>query len=147
MPLLINDRVDVALAAGADGVHLGQSDLPAAAARRLLGPHLLLGVSAKTPGQALRALADGADYVGAGAGKCEKASEVCGVCVTSVVVETSQPLFICVFLSVPSSWSGVAILLNCDCLRHAVLGFNSLPFLSVFDKHQGDWSHRHSRTG
>ena len=49
VPLLINDRVDVALAVGADGVHVGQDDLPAAAVRRLLGPDLVLGVSVKTP--------------------------------------------------------------------------------------------------
>lgn len=65
--VLINDRVDVALAAGADGVHVGQSDLPAAAVRELLPPHMLLGVSVRTPAQALAAARDGADYVGAGA--------------------------------------------------------------------------------
>ncbi|KAL6768611.1 hypothetical protein ACKKBF_B41080 [Auxenochlorella protothecoides x Auxenochlorella symbiontica] len=66
VPLVINDRLDVALAIGADGVHLGQDDLPAAAARRLLGPDRILGVSVKTPEQAARAAADGADYVGCG---------------------------------------------------------------------------------
>jgi thiamine-phosphate diphosphorylase len=66
--VIINDRVDVALAAGAAGAHVGQDDLPAAAARRLLGADRLLGVSVKTVEQALRAQADGADYLGAGAG-------------------------------------------------------------------------------
>ena len=65
---IINDRVDVALASGADGVHVGQSDLPAAAARRLLGSHRVLGVSVKTIAQAQAAQAAGADYLGAGAG-------------------------------------------------------------------------------
>lgn len=67
VPLLINDRVDVALAAGADGAHVGQTDLPAAAVRAMLGPTALLGVSVKTPQQAADAAAAGADYVGAGA--------------------------------------------------------------------------------
>ena len=65
--VLINDRVDVALAVDADGVHVGQDDIPAKVARRLLGPGKILGVSVKTVEQALRAEADGADYLGAGA--------------------------------------------------------------------------------
>jgi hydroxymethylpyrimidine kinase/phosphomethylpyrimidine kinase/thiamine-phosphate diphosphorylase len=65
--VLVNDRLDVALAADADGVHLGQTDIPAAAARALLGPGRFLGVSAKTPAHAHAAAADGADYVGSGA--------------------------------------------------------------------------------
>lgn len=63
VPLFVNDRVDVAVAAGADGVHVGQDDLPAAAARRLIGPKMLLGVSVATRSEARAALADGADYV------------------------------------------------------------------------------------
>ena len=64
--LIINDRVDVALAVGADGVHVGQDDLPAAWARRLLGPDKVLGVSVENGAQAERAEADGADYVAIG---------------------------------------------------------------------------------
>ena len=52
MPLLINDRVDVALAAGADGVHVGQEDMAAEDARRLLGPGAIIGLSIKTVAQA-----------------------------------------------------------------------------------------------
>ena len=63
VPLVVNDRVDVALAARADGVHVGQDDLPAAEARRLVGPAMLLGVSVATADQACKALSDGADYV------------------------------------------------------------------------------------
>ncbi len=66
--MIINDRVDVALAADADGAHIGQSDLPAAAARQLLGPNKILGVSCKTVEQAMAAEAAGADYIGSGAG-------------------------------------------------------------------------------
>lgn len=63
---IVNDRLDVALAAGADGVHLGQDDLPAADARRL-APGLVLGVSTHGLDQARRAQADGVDYVAVGA--------------------------------------------------------------------------------
>ena len=67
VPLLINDRVDIALAAGADGVHLGQDDLPLPEARALLGPDRILGATAHTVEEALRAEAQGADYLGVGA--------------------------------------------------------------------------------
>ncbi|CAL9762944.1 unnamed protein product [Musa acuminata subsp. burmannicoides] len=66
VPLLINDRVDVALACDADGVHVGQSDMPARVARSILGPRKIIGVSCKTAAQAAQAWADGADYIGCG---------------------------------------------------------------------------------
>ncbi|XWS67951.1 hypothetical protein CRYUN_Cryun04dG0048700 [Craigia yunnanensis] len=66
VPLLINDRVDVAIACDADGVHVGQSDMPAHVARSLLGPEKIIGVSCKTPEQAQQAWVDGADYIGCG---------------------------------------------------------------------------------
>ena len=58
----------MAIACGADGAHIGQEDLPVAQARRLLGPNKILGVSCKTVEHALKAEADGADYIGSGAG-------------------------------------------------------------------------------
>jgi thiamine-phosphate pyrophosphorylase len=67
LPLIINDRLDIALAAGADGVHLGQSDLPVREARRVGGKDLIIGASAHNPEEARRAAAEGADYLGAGA--------------------------------------------------------------------------------
>lgn len=63
---LINDDPVLALAAEADGVHLGQTDLSVAEARRILGPHRLIGVSTRTVEQALKAAAQGADYIGLG---------------------------------------------------------------------------------
>ncbi|MFS7985961.1 putative transferase [Helianthus anomalus] len=66
IPLLINDRVDIALACDADGVHVGQSDMPVNTVRALLGPEKIIGVSCKTPEHALKAWADGADYIGSG---------------------------------------------------------------------------------
>ena len=64
--LIINDRVDVALAAGADGVHLGVDDMAVVDARRVLGPEALIGYSPATTEQARQAAADGADYLGVG---------------------------------------------------------------------------------
>jgi thiamine-phosphate pyrophosphorylase len=66
VPLIINDRVDVALAAGADGVHVGQDDMPAEDARRLLGRDALIGVSIKTVEEARAAPLDVVDYVAVG---------------------------------------------------------------------------------
>jgi thiamine-phosphate pyrophosphorylase len=63
---VVNDRPDIALLAGADGVHVGQTDLPATEARKLLGPDKLVGVSTHHLDQAKRARLDGADYVGVG---------------------------------------------------------------------------------
>ncbi|MCF4114291.1 MULTISPECIES: thiamine phosphate synthase [Dethiosulfovibrio] len=94
--LFVNDRLDVALAAGADGCHLGQSDLPLAAARKLAPRPFLLGRSARTVEQARIALEEGADYLGVGAvyptGTKDDAS-VIGVEGLKTVVEfTSLPV-------------------------------------------------------
>ncbi|WP_299141928.1 thiamine phosphate synthase [uncultured Dialister sp.] len=67
VPLIIDDRIDIMLASGADGVHVGQSDMPAAIARKLIGPDKILGVSAGTLEEAVQAEKDGADYLGVGA--------------------------------------------------------------------------------
>ena len=67
VPLIINDRVDVALACDADGVHIGQRDIPAKLVREMIGPDKLLGVSAATVEEAVQAVEDGADYLGIGA--------------------------------------------------------------------------------
>jgi thiamine-phosphate pyrophosphorylase len=64
--LIINDRVDIALAVNADGVHLGQEDLPLAAARKVLGSGKIIGVSTHDPEQAVSAERGGADYIGFG---------------------------------------------------------------------------------
>ena len=67
VPLIINDRVDVALAVGAAGVHVGQDDSPCSVVRKLVGADFIIGVSAHNPAEVLRAIADGADYLGCGA--------------------------------------------------------------------------------
>ncbi len=67
IPLIIDDRVDVALAVDAEGVHVGQSDMPVGMARRLMGAEKIVGATAKTPEQAKKAYEEGADYLGVGA--------------------------------------------------------------------------------
>ena len=67
VPLIIDDRVDVALAMDAEGVHVGQSDMPVATTRRLLGEGKIIGATAKTVPQAMEAYEQGADYLGVGA--------------------------------------------------------------------------------
>jgi thiamine-phosphate pyrophosphorylase len=82
--LFVNDRLDVALAAGADGVHLGPDDLPVAAARSQAPPGFLIGFSTDDPATAVQAAADGASYIGCGAvfgttSKLEASSERIGL--------------------------------------------------------------------
>lgn len=67
VPLIINDRLDIAMAVGAAGVHVGQEDFPCREARKLLGEDYIIGVSSHNPQEALQAVADGADYLGCGA--------------------------------------------------------------------------------
>lgn len=67
IPLIIDDRVDVALATGAEGVHVGQTDMPVSIARNLMGDDHIVGATTKTVAQALEAYEQGADYLGVGA--------------------------------------------------------------------------------
>ncbi len=66
VPFIVNDRLDIALAVDADGVHVGQSDLPASVVRGIMGPGKILGVSVGTVEEAIQAEKDGADYLGVG---------------------------------------------------------------------------------
>ncbi len=92
VPLVVNDRIDVAMASDADGVHLGQSDFPIPLARSLLGNDKLIGGSAATLEEAQICLADGADYIGFGpvyaTGSKEDAGPVSGPALLKQVVET-----------------------------------------------------------
>ena len=67
VPLIINDRLSIAIALGADGAHVGQDDIDGAVARDILGPDRILGISASTVEEAVKAEEDGADYIGCGA--------------------------------------------------------------------------------
>ena len=85
---LVNDRVDVALAVDAHGVHLGQDDMDCAVARKLLGKNKIIGVSTKTLEESKKALEDGADYLGCGAIYSTSTKD------TSVISIENIPLFI-----------------------------------------------------
>ena len=67
VPFIVNDNVDIALACGADGIHVGQEDLAAGEVRRRVGDNMILGVSVHSVGEACHAVRDGADYLGLGA--------------------------------------------------------------------------------
>lgn len=67
VPLIIDDRLDIAVAVGAAGVHIGQDDIPCKIARQVLGDDYIIGVSAHNPQEAQQAIDDGADYLGCGA--------------------------------------------------------------------------------
>ncbi|WP_044958764.1 thiamine phosphate synthase [Butyrivibrio sp. WCD2001] len=67
VPLIVDDRIDVAMAIGAEGVHLGQSDMPVSVARRIVGGKMIIGATTKTVPQAKEAYESGADYLGVGA--------------------------------------------------------------------------------
>lgn len=66
VPLIINDRINIALSVKAAGVHIGQEDIPASAARKIIGRDMILGVSASSVREAIRVQSDGADYLGVG---------------------------------------------------------------------------------
>ena len=82
VPVLINDRIDVALTSGAAGVHLGQSDMPLSIARNLLPPNMIIGVSCATPEHARKAVEEEADYVSYGpvyGTSTERPGHTCGI--------------------------------------------------------------------
>lgn len=76
VPVLINDRIDVHLAVGTAGVHVGQTDCPLGVARRLLGPDAVLGASVSSAEEGRRAAEEGADYVGVGPVWATKSKDV-----------------------------------------------------------------------
>lgn len=94
---IVNDRLDIALSCGADGVHLGQDDMPARLARPLCPPGFIIGVSAGTLEEAAQAVRDGADYIGLGpicyTGSKKDAGPVCGFdLITQVKRNVSLPV-------------------------------------------------------
>ena len=95
--LIVNDRVDVALAVEADGAHVGQDDMPAGLARQLLGPDRILGVSAPNMEEAEEAVAGGADYLGVGPifpslGKADAGPATGGELLTELARRYTTPL-------------------------------------------------------
>lgn len=93
VPLIINDRVDVCLAVDADGVHIGDDELPVDVTRRLIGPDKWLGVSAKTVKRALEAKEQGADHLGVGAifpTKTKENAPTTDISILQEIIHTSQ---------------------------------------------------------
>ncbi len=92
IPFIVNDRLDVAIASEADGVHLGQEDFPIPLARKILGPDVIIGSSAATREQARKCVDEGADYVGFGpvfpTSSKDDAGPVSGIDLLRSVVET-----------------------------------------------------------
>ena len=81
IPLIINDRIDIALAIDADGVHLGQHDMPLTVARKILGKDKIIGISVNNPNEAKRAEQDSADYLG-----------LSPIFLTSTKTDTAKPI-------------------------------------------------------
>ena len=111
LPLLIDDRLDVAMAVDAAGVHVGADDMPVALARKLLGPDKIVGATAKTVEAAMIAQADGADYLGVGA----IYHTTTKVKTVLTKVETLQD--ICEHVSIPVGAIGGLNKDNCDILK------------------------------
>ena len=111
LPLLIDDRLDVAMAVDAAGVHVGADDMPVALARKLLGPDKIVGATAKTVEAAMIAQADGADYLGVGA----IYPTTTKVKTVLTKVETLQD--ICEHVSIPLGAIGGLNKDNCDILK------------------------------
>ena len=126
VPLLIDDRVDVALAADAAGVHVGQEDLPVEAARRLLGPGKIVGATAKTVEQARIAKAQGADYLGVGAVFPTTTK------VKTVLTEVGTLAEIVREVQLPVVAIGGLNAANCDVLRGS--GFSGIAVVSAIMK-------------
>ena len=96
VPFIVNDNVDIALAVDADGIHVGQSDMEAGRVREKLGPDKILGVSAQTVEQAIRAEEAGADYLGVGAvfptGSKDDAESVSGETLAAICEAVTIPV-------------------------------------------------------
>lgn len=111
IPLLIDDRADIALASGTAGVHVGQGDLPVSQVRRLLGPDKIVGASAKTVDQALAAWRQGADYLGVGAIFPTTTK------VKTTLIQTDTLNRICAAVPIPTLAIGGLTEENCICLK------------------------------
>ena len=111
IPLIIDDRIDVAMAIEAEGVHLGQSDMPISTARKILGNNVIIGATAKTVPQALEAYDQGADYLGVGAMYPTTTK------VKTVLTSTDTLKDICTAVPIPVNASGGLNKTNTDILK------------------------------
>lgn len=113
IPLIIDDRLDIAMAVDAAGVHLGQEDLPVSVARKLLGPTKIIGATTKTVEQAQKAMDEGADYLGVGAIYPTTTK------VKTVITKVSTLNEICQTTSIPVIAIGGLNESNCEVLRES----------------------------
>lgn len=113
IPLIIDDRLDIALASGAAGVHLGQSDMPISVARKLMGKDKIIGATAKTISQAKKAVEEGADYLGVGAIYPTTTK------VVTVITKVSTLNDICNAVDIPVLAIGGLNKDNCDVLKNS----------------------------
>lgn len=113
IPLIIDDRLDIALASGAAGVHLGQSDMPILGARKLMGKDKIIGATAKTISQAKKAVEEGADYLGVGAIYPTTTK------VVTVITKVSTLNDICNAVDIPVLAIGGLNKDNCDVLKNS----------------------------
>lgn len=113
IPLIIDDRLDIALASGASGVHLGQSDMPISVARKLMGKDKIIGATTKTVFQAKKAVEEGADYLGVGAIYPTTTK------VVTVITEVSTLNDICNAVDIPVLAIGGLNKDNCDVLKNS----------------------------
>lgn len=113
IPLIIDDRLDIAMAVDAAGVHLGQEDLPVSVARKLLGPTKIIGATTKTVEQAQKAMEEGADYLGVGAIYPTTTK------VKTVITKVSTLNEICQTTSIPVIAIGGLNESNCEVLRES----------------------------
>lgn len=111
VPLIIDDRIDLALAIDAAGVHVGQEDFPVSVARKLLGPNKIVGATTKTVEQAQKAVSEGADYLGVGAIYPTTTK------VKTVLTKVETLNEICHAVSVPIVAIGGLNIDNCDVLK------------------------------
>lgn len=113
IPLIIDDRVDIAMASGASGVHVGQNDIPVSYARKLMGKDKIVGATAKTVEQALEAYRQGADYLGVGAIFPTTTK------VVTKITEISTLNEICKSVSIPAVAIGGLNINNIDILKES----------------------------
>ncbi len=126
VPLIIDDRADVALACDAAGVHVGNDDLPVSEARKLMGPDKIVGATAKTVERALQAQSDGADYLGVGAIFPTTTK------VKTVITEVSTLKDICSTVEIPVCAIGGLNLKNCGVLSDS--GISGVAVVSAIMK-------------
>lgn len=126
VPLIIDDRADIALACGASGVHVGADDMPVAEVRKIVGKDMIVGATAKTVETALKAEADGADYLGTGAIFPTTTK------VKTVLTDVSVLKEICSTVEIPVCAIGGLNYDNCDVLKNS--GISGIAVVSAIMK-------------